>query len=88
MSACDCDYAGQFGSHYPGCASGHGGRFRIGHIVRVGQVWQDKDSRTPNLVTVLKVENGRAQIQRPSRKVWVRTGRLQRRFSFIAERFK
>lgn len=64
--------------------------------VRIGQIWRDKDPRSPNQVTVLQIEwtgfkdedrrrkdRYRVQIQRHSRKVWVRLDRFIKKFAQI-----
>lgn len=57
-------------------------------MVRVGQVWRDRDPRSPNDVTVVGMEGlgvfARVQIQRPSRRVWVSLYRFVRAFSFVS----
>jgi hypothetical protein len=52
---------------------------------RVGDVWIDRDPRSPNRVEVLVVEGGRVLIQRPSKKVWVSATRFTKAFRRVVE---
>lgn len=69
--------------------------------VRVGQVWRDKDPRSPHQVTVLQIKYTglhprkvkfwnrndkslyKVQIQRHSKKVWVRLDRFIKKFAHV-----
>lgn len=55
-------------------------------VIRVGQIWREKDRRVPVPAVVLEFdgESGFVVLQRASRKTRVRVSNLRARFTLIA----